>query len=310
MKVLFWGTPDFATPSLRALEEEGHDIVGVVTQPDRPAGRGRQLTPSPVKRVALDAGLEVLTPNNPRGEEFVHTIEDMEPDISVVVAYGQILRRAVLDVPRLGSVNVHASLLPRLRGAAPINWAIARGYEVTGVCIMRMVEELDAGPVILCAEEPIGPDETASELTARLAEVGAATLVEALSLIEAGAAEEIEQDHADATYAPKVSREVARIDWTLPAVEIGNHVRGMDSVPGAWTTLDDQPMKLFRPEPLDGDADAPAGTVVRADTDAGVVVSTGQGLLRFLEVQPPGKKRMPTPDWVNGRGVSEGDRFV
>jgi len=310
VKVLFWGTPGFATASLRALDEEGHDLVGVVTQPDRPAGRGRRLTPSPVKRVALDAGLPVLTPNNPRGEEFVHTIEDLKPDISVVVAYGQILRSEVLDVPRLGSVNVHASLLPRLRGAAPINWAIARGHETTGICIMRMVEELDAGPVILCAEEPIGPDDTASELTARLAEVGAATLVEALSLIEAGVAEETEQDHSEATYAPKVSREVARIDWTLPAPEIANHVRGMDAVPGAWTTLGDQPVKLFRPKVLDAASDSPAGTVITADADGGVIVATGQGTLRFDEVQPPGKTRMSTPDWVNGRGVSEGDRFV
>jgi methionyl-tRNA formyltransferase len=309
VRIVFWGTPDFAVPSLRALDEEGHDIVAVVTQPDRPAGRGRQLRPSPVKQVALEAGIRVLTPMTPRGEEFMAELRELQPDLSVVVAYGQILRREVLDLPRLGSVNVHASLLPALRGAAPINWAIARGHEVTGVCIMRMVEALDAGPVLFRAEEPIGPQETASELTARLAEVGAAALVEALTLMDAGVVQEVEQDDALSTYAPKVSREVARIDWSMPAREVGDHVRGMDAVPGAWTLLGGNPLKLFRPEVLDRESEAPEGTVVLADASQGLVVATGEGWIRFGEVQPPGKRRMESAAWIAGRGVSQGQRF-
>src|SRR5690606_30408622 len=186
MKILFWGTPEFAVPSLRALLGEGHDVVGVVTQPDRPAGRGRVLQAPPIKVVARDEGLLVLQPERARGPEFLERIAALEPELSVVVAYGQILRREVLDAPALGSINVHASLLPELRGAAPINWAIIRGHERTGITIMRMVEEMDAGPVLLQVAEPIGPDETAADLTARLSEVGAAALVEALMLLEAG----------------------------------------------------------------------------------------------------------------------------
>ncbi|MBW3534953.1 MAG: methionyl-tRNA formyltransferase, partial [Gemmatimonadetes bacterium] len=229
MRILFWGTPLFAVPSLRALEEEGHDVVGVVTQPDRPAGRGRELTSSPVKQVAVEAGAEkVLTPERPRGEAFVEQIRALEADVSVVVAYGHILERAVLDVPRLGSINVHASLLPRLRGAAPVNWAIVRGHETTGVTVMRMVEAMDAGPILLQTEEPIGPDETATELAIRLAEVGAQTLVQSLALMDLGALEEREQDGSEATFAPKIDRSTARIAWNADATDVANLVRGMD----------------------------------------------------------------------------------
>ena len=214
MKVLFWGTPAFAVPSLRAIDDEGFDVVGVVTQPDRPAGRGRRLKASAVKQVALELGLPVLTPERPRTEEFLAEIRALEPDISVVVAYGHILTREVLDVPTRGSINVHASLLPELRGAAPINWAIARGHAETGVTIMRMVEAMDAGAVIHQVVEPILPDETAGDLTVRLSEVGAQALVEALAFLGAGVAEEVEQDHEAATYAPKIHRETAFIDWS------------------------------------------------------------------------------------------------
>ena len=217
MNVLFWGTPAFAVPSLLALDEEGHEVVGVVTQPDRPAGRGRHLRPSPVKEVAEAAGYPVLQPERPRGEEFLEAIRALKPDISVVVAYGHILNREVLDVPRFGSINVHASLLPELRGAAPINWAIARGYETTGVTIMRMVEAMDAGPILFRNPEPIMEGETASELASRLSEVGAETLIATLAVMEAGVIEEREQDHDAATYAPKVDRAVARVDWSRDA---------------------------------------------------------------------------------------------
>lgn len=309
MKILFWGTPTFAVPTLRALTEEGHDVVGVVTRPDRPAGRGRVLTPSPVREAAEADGLPVLTPDRPRGEAFLDEIGSLGADLSVVVAYGRILKREVLDVPRLGSLNVHASLLPRLRGAAPIHWAIVRGHERTGVTVMRMVEEMDAGPILLQEEEPIAPGETMSELATRLSEVGAVALVEALALITVGDWEEREQDHGRATYAPKVGRDTARIDWGRPAHEVADLIRGMDEWPGAWSRLDEKPMKLFRPAAVaDGATDEP-GTIVRADPDEGLWVATGSGALAVEEVQPPGKRRMRASAWLRGRAVSPGQRF-
>lgn len=319
MRVLFWGTPDFAVPSLRALGEEGHQVVGVVTQPDRPAGRGRQLRPSPVKECALADGLRVLTPELPRGEEFMAEVRALEPEISVVVAYGHILRREVLDIPSRGSINVHASLLPALRGAAPIHWAVARGHDQTGVTIMRMVEAMDAGPILHRIVEPIGARDTSTELTARLSGVGAQALLEALTLMEFDDLDEVEQDHDAATYAPKVGRVMARIDWTRSAEQVVDHVRALDSVPGAWTTLDDAPLKLFGPWPRPhGDAeDAPEGsgatpgTVIDAGggTGRGLGVMAGDGPVWFAEVQPPGKRRMEADAWLVGRGVDVGARF-
>jgi len=328
LRILFWGTPEFAVASLRALDDEGFEVVAVVTQPDRPAGRGRQLKPSPVKHAALDLGIEVLAPDRPRGEEFLDRLRALEPDLSVVVAYGHILRPEVLDVPRMGSINVHASILPELRGAAPINWAIARGHAETGVSIMRMVEEMDAGPVIHVVREPILADETASELTLRLAELGAEALVEALAILSAGSAVEVEQDHAAATFAPKVDREAARVDWARSPVEVARHIRAMDAVPGAWSYLKRAPVKLFRPTALEdevpvasprprgnggpppGEGAPPPGTVVRADADEGLIVAVDGGSVRIGEVQPPGKRRMSAIDWIHGRGVEPGQRFA
>ncbi|MDH5759577.1 MAG: methionyl-tRNA formyltransferase [Gemmatimonadota bacterium] len=309
MKILFWGTPAFAVPSLRALDDEGFDVVGVVTQPDRPAGRGRRLRPSPVKEVAEDLGLTVLTPERPWGEEFEATIRALEPDVSVVVAYGHILKQEILDVPALGSINAHASLLPELRGAAPIHWAIARGHAMTGVTVMRMVLAMDAGPVIHRVEEPILPDETGSELTVRLSELAAEALVEALALLTAGVAEEVEQDPSRATFAPKVTRELARIGWARPAPEVALHIRGMDAVPGAWSEVDGEAVKLFRPVVVEEADQGGPGEVVAADDD-GLVVSCGSGAVRLGEVQPPGKVRMPSSEWIRGRGISRGSCFV
>ncbi len=328
MKILFWGTPRFAVPSLRALTDEGFEVVGVVTQPDRPAGRGRRLQPSPVKEAALEQGIPVLTPERPRGEEFLAGLRALEPELSVVVAYGHILKREVLGLPPMGSINVHASLLPELRGAAPINWAIARGYDETGVTIMRMVEAMDAGPILHQVREPILADETASELTLRLAELGAEALVEALTLLQAGGLQEVEQEHDRATFAPKIDRTTARIDWTRSAEELHRHIRAMDAVPGAWAELDGQQVKLFRPKLVEADEagelvltppggnggppppEAPEpGQVLAADARRGLVVQTGSGPLRILEVQPPGKRRMEARDWILGRGVEAGRRF-
>jgi len=316
-------------PSLRALSAEGYEVVGVVTQPDRPAGRGRRLRPSSVKKVALDRDFPVFTPEFPSGEAFLEEIGQLGPDISVVVAYGHILRPEVLDLPAKGSINVHASLLPDLRGAAPINWAIARGLSETGVTIMRMAKGMDSGAIISQVAEPILEDETTSELTVRLSEIGAVALVEALGLISEGETDEQEQDHTAATFAPKVSRHVARISWTKPAHEVSAHVRAMDAVPGAWTTLADAPVKLFRPAvwsearvkalgseclednvrpTIPGDSDD--GLVIRATVLDGVVVRCTQGAVAFSEVQPPGRKRMLVSDWINGRGINEGQRLV
>jgi methionyl-tRNA formyltransferase len=332
VKILFWGTPEFALSSLRALDDEGFDVVGVVTQPDRPAGRGRRLTPSPVKAWASEQEYPVLTPERPRGEDFMAEVRALDPDVSVVVAYGHILKREVLELPRMGSINVHASLLPELRGAAPINWAIARGNEESGVTVMRMVEAMDAGPIIHQVREPILSDETAGELTMRLAELGAAALVEALALLGGGVAQEIEQDHAAATYAPKIDRDAARIVWGRTAPEVAAHVRAMDPTPGAWSRLGTSPVKLFRPvvwsaadvsalgasgpQPNGGARRAPDGTgpsvpgeVLLAHADEGVVVATGDGAVAFAEAQPPGKRRMSASDWINGRGVAAGQHF-
>lgn len=305
--MLFWGTPAFALPALRALGEEGHVVVGVVTQPDRPAGRGRGVALSPVKAEALEEGIPVLQPERARGDDFLAELRALEPEISVVVAYGQILRPEVLALPRLGSVNIHASLLPELRGAAPIQWAIVRGHASSGVTIMRMEAGLDSGPMILQVPEPIGPDQTAAELTARLAEIGAEAVVEALALMEAGEASETPQDHARATYAPKVDRETARLDWTLAAPDVARWIRGMDDVPGAWSPLGaGGAVKLFRPR-VEEAAGTP-GAVLAAD-DAGVLVACGSGAVRVREVQPPGKRRMSAAEWVRGRGVRAGERF-
>ncbi len=285
-------------------------MVGAVTQPDRPAGRGRKLRSSPVKEAALEEDLPVLTPDPPRGDEFVASVRALSPDVSVVVAYGHILPREVLELPRLGSLNVHASLLPALRGAAPVNWAIVQGHERTGVTVMRMVEEMDAGPILVQREEPIEDEDTASSLSLRLSELGAGVLLEALALVEMGKAEGREQDHEAATFAPKVDRETARVRWSRTAGELGRWIRGMDQVPGAWSPLGDEPVKLYAPEPLERVTDAEPGTVVAADPDHdGLVVAAGRGAVRIEEVQPPGKKRMSARDWIRGRGPSRGDRF-
>jgi len=313
VRVLFWGTPDFAIPSLRALIGEGHEVVGVVTQPDRPAGRGRVLQPPPVKEVALQEGIEVLQPERPRGPEFMDALRRLDPEISVVVAYGQILRREVLELPPRGSINVHASLLPELRGAAPINWAIIRGHRETGVTIMRMVEKMDVGPILLQVREPIAPDERAGDLWTRLSEVGAAALIEALALLEIGELKEVEQDESRATYAPKITREDARLDWTLSAEELDRWIRGLDPVPGAWTTWRGEEVKLYRPLPVpDKVHGEPPGTILEADPSdptQGLFIACGSGALYAREAKPAGKRRMTSAEWVRGRGPKTGDRF-
>jgi methionyl-tRNA formyltransferase len=312
MKVIFWATPDFAVPSLRALLGEGHDVVAVVTQPDRPAGRGRQVQASPIKQLAQQEMIPVLQPERTRAPEFVEELKQYPADANVVVAYGQILPRAILELWPHGSINVHASLLPELRGAAPINWAIDRGLARTGVTIMRMVEQMDAGPVLLQVEEPIGADETASDLWARLSEIGAEALIEALALIEADDVVAIEQDEALATYAPRITREDAHIDWTRSAADVARRIRAMDSVPGAWTLHHGEPLKVYRPLADERAHDGAPGVVLEAealDPVHSMRVACGTGSVWVREVKPAGRRRMPTSEWLRGRAVAVGERL-
>lgn len=318
MRVLFWGTSDFALPTLRRISESSHEIVGVVTQPDRPAGRGRELRPTPVKRVARDLGVEILQPEKPRGEAFLERLSGLEPRVSVVAAYGEILTEAVLELPERGSVNVHASLLPELRGAAPVNWAVIRGHERSGVTIMRMVRELDAGPVLAQVAVELGPGVTAGALFGRLADLGAAALVAILDRMEAGPVGSLAQEDDRATYAPKLDRSDARVDWAEPAVRVDARVRGCDPWPAAWSELvrsgkeEDEALRvqLFEPRPRpDREGGAEPGTVTRADPRDGLTVATGDGSLEIAEVKPAGRSRMPATAWIQGRGVETGDRF-
>ena len=309
MRILFWGTPEFAVPSLRALQEEGHAVLAVVTQPDRPAGRGQSLRPSPVKQEAEREGIPVLQPERPRGDAFISRIRELEPDLSVVAAYGHVLSDEVLNVPRRGSINVHASLLPELRGAAPVNWAIIRGHTHSGVTIMRMVRELDDGPILYRVATPLPDDITAGELYAMLSEMGAIGLIEALAQMEADAITEAEQLHDRATYAPKLARSDARIDWTLDAVSLDRWIRGCDPWPAAWSELDGAPVQMFASRSDESVSEQQPGTVLEADPRRGIRIAAGDGTLWVGEVKPAGRARMTTGAWVAGRGAQEGDRF-
>ncbi len=310
MRVLFWGTPEFAAAPLRALIGEGFEVIGVVSQPDKPTGRSRTLTPPPVKEIAFEEKIPCFQPTTPKDPDFLATIEAMQTDISIVVAYGHILPKRVIDVPRLGTLNVHASLLPLLRGAAPIQAAIRQGMKQTGVTIMRMVPALDAGPIILTASVPIHDDETYGELQNRLAELGALTLIEALALIEMNAAQEVDQDDSLATYAPKVTRDDSRVDWALSTDEVIRTVRAYDPKPAAFTTLNGTDIKLFGARvagerSLQGASLGAPGEVIAVSE--GVIVSCGDGPVCIRDVQPAGRKRMRSSEWSRGRGISVGD---
>ena len=312
MRVLFWGTPEFATPALRGLLGEGFDVVGVVTQPDRPAGRSRsRLVASPVKQIAVEEGVPTLQPERPRGEEFLARLRAIAPDISVVVAYGEILPAAAIELPTRGTVNVHASLLPKLRGAAPIQAAIRDGFEETGVTIMRMVPALDAGPIILQRRIPVLEDETYGELSLRMSELGATALIEALTLLDLGRATETPQDDSQATYAPKIERESARVNWRESAEVVARAIRAYDPKPGAFTTLDGKAVKLFGARAL-RDRNGDPGEVIEIG-EAGMLIGCGEqragGAVRIAYVHPAGGRRLPALDWSQGRGVAVGDYF-
>lgn len=307
MRIVFFGTPAFAVPSLRALLDEGAQVVAVVTQPDRPRGRSRStLVPPPVKQLALERGIPVFQPDRPTGDLFLTSLRRLEPELGVVVAYGHLLKPELLAIPRQGMINVHASLLPELRGAAPIPWAILRGDARTGITIMQMEAGLDTGPVLHQVDTPITPWETSGSLTERLGALGATALVEALALRRAGQLRAVPQDHARATYAPKVNRAMSRLDWEGAADQVARQVRAFDPAPGAWTTLEGgAELKLFGARPVA--AEGEPGTILSLEPY--LVVAAGQGAVVVDEVQPTGKKRMPAEAWGRGRGARVGQRF-
>ena len=313
MRVVFFGTPEFAVPSLRALLGEGSDVVAVVTQPDAAQGRSRsRLVPPPVKVVAEAEDVPVFQPEKPTDGAFLLHLRDLKPDIGVVVAYGHILKPELLELPARGMLNVHPSLLPGLRGAAPVEWAIIRGFETTGVSIMQMDAGMDSGPVLHQIPHRIGADVTGGELSAHLAEMGAQALIETLTMLEQSdpPPRPVPQKESRATFAPKLTRELARIDWTNDPTAIGRLVRGLDPRPGAWTELDGVELKLFSPRVRD-DRGAP-GEVLAAE--GSLVIGTGQGehggAIEVFEVQPAGKARMAADDWLRGARLAPGTRFA
>jgi methionyl-tRNA formyltransferase len=299
LRVIFMGTPDFAAATLRAVHEAGHEIVAVYTQPPRPAGRrGLEPTPSPVQTLAEQLGLEVRSPISLKSQEEQERFAALKADVAVVVAYGLLLPKAILDGSRLGAFNGHASLLPRWRGAAPIQRAIMAGDAETGMMIMKMDEGLDTGPVALTARVPIGATMTAGELHDRLMAEGARLMVEALDSLEAGTLALVPQPSEGATYARKIAKEEARIDWALPATDIHNLIRGLSPFPGAWCEFDaggrKERLKVLRSEPADGDS-AP-GTIIADD----LTVACGTGALRLIEVQRAGGRPQPGAAFRNG----------
>lgn len=300
MRIVFMGTPDFAVPSLKKLIEAGHEIVGVFTQPDKPKNRGMKLQPTPVKVVAQEAGIPVYQPVSLKGDEAYDALAALAPELIVVAAYGKILPKRILELPKLGCINVHSSLLPRYRGAAPINWAILNGDEVTGVTIMYMAEGLDTGDIISQRETPIDPNETVETLHDRLADIGAELLVETVASIADGTAQRIPQDDSLSCYAPMLGRELSPIDFANTAKHIHNQVRGLIPWPATTAVLAGETFKIFSVEETGVTSEKAAGTILGVDKK-GINVVCGDGrVLRILELQAPGKKRMRAVDYLRG----------
>ena len=309
-RIVFFGTPAFAVPTLDALVRTSHQVVAAVTQPDKPRGRGHQFLPSPVKAAAIDHGIPVLQPDRLKQEPFVAAFQDLQADIGIVAAYGKILPQSLLDTPRLGMINVHASLLPRWRGAAPIHRAVLAGDEETGITIMRMVQALDAGASLAQGSVSIGPEETSADLEGRLAQLGAGLLVETLERLLEGGVTETPQDENGVTYASRLERHESRVDWTRPARDIHNQIRGLQPWPLAAAVLGGKRLLLLGSERVAGghvDARQP-GTIVSSGA-AGLEVSTGDEVLRIVRIQPEGKAVMSVRDFLNGHRVQPGDRF-
>ncbi|NAZ76653.1 methionyl-tRNA formyltransferase [Kineococcus sp. T13] len=306
MRLVVAGTPDVALVALDALLASSHEVVAVLTRPDAPAGRGRRPVASPVALRAREAGLPLLQPERPRGEAFLAALRELAPDACPVVAYGALVPREALQVPRLGWLNLHFSLLPAWRGAAPVQRAVMAGDEVTGACVFQLEEGLDTGPVLGRLTEPVGPRDTSGDLLGRLAARGAGLLVDVLDALEAGSASAVPQPAEGVSLAPKISVEEARVDWSAPAAEVDRRVRGCTPDPGAWTTFRGERFKLApvlpHPDPL------PAGRIV---VERGrVLVGTGAGSVELGLVQPAGKKLMGATDWARGTRPEPGEEFV
>lgn len=303
MRILFMGTPDFAVASLRALVEAGHEICGVFTQPDKPKNRGHKMTPPPVKEYALTQNLPVYQPLKMKDGTALAIVQELKPELIVVAAYGRILPEEILQAAPYGAINVHSSILPQYRGAAPINWAILNGETVTGDTIMYMAKELDAGDIIRCAETAIDPDEDAQELTARLAELGAKTLVDVVADMGRGTVTRTPQDHSRSTYAPMLDKTLSPMDFKRSAQALHNQVRGLIPWPCATMELQGKTVKVFRTQVGEETAAAP-GTVVAADK-RGIAVACGDGrVLRITELQPEGGKRMAAAAYLAGHPIA------
>ena len=303
MRILFMGTPDFAVASLRALVEAGHEICGVFTQPDKPKNRGHKMTPPPVKEYALTQNLPVYQPLKMKDGTALAIVQELKPELIVVAAYGRILPEEILQAAPYGAINVHSSILPQYRGAAPINWAILNGETVTGDTIMYMAKELDAGDIIRCAETAIDPDEDAQELTARLAELGAKTLVDVVADMGRGTVTRTPQDHSRSTYAPMLDKTLSPMDFKRSAQALHNQVRGLIPWPCATMALQGKTVKVFRTQVGEETAAAP-GTVVAADK-RGIAVACGDGrVLRITELQPEGGKRMAAAAYLAGHPIA------
>lgn len=310
LRIVYFGTPEFAVPGLRALIESRHPVVALVSQPDRPKGRGQKLHPTPTKAVAEAANIPVLQPTRLKDESFVETLRSYSPDLGVVAAYGRIIPDAVLAVPRLGMINIHASLLPKYRGAAPVHRAVINGDRETGVTIMRVVTELDAGPMLATVRVPIGPDDRTPDLERTLAQAGADLVVRVVDQLSEGTAVEIPQDHAAATYASKIERHEGTLDWSLPAERIHNLVRGLQPWPLVSVSLDGQRILLHRTAVTDERSSAEPGRIVTASNGVLAVATADGRVLQILELQPEGKRVMSARDFLAGRRVELGTRLT
>ena len=308
LRIVFFGTPEFAVPALDALLASRHRVVGVVTRPDRPRGRGLRVSDAAVKRRAMEASLPVLQPARLKDDAFMSALAGLNADLGVVAAYGKILTEDVLRTPRLGMVNVHASLLPRYRGAAPVHRAIVSGERETGVTIMGVVMALDAGPMLAAVRRPIGPDETSAEVEHDLARLGAPLLVRTVDALAIGPVTGTPQDDAAATYAHRLTREDGLIDWVQPAVRVHNLVRGLHPWPHAYAFVGGRRVIILRSTPVPESSEGSPGTIVAAAGDD-LLVATGDGTLRILEIQAEGKRPMAVREFLAGHRLTPGQRF-
>lgn len=311
MKIVFMGTPDFAEKSLEAIYNSGHEILAVVTNPDRPKGRGMKMVSSPVKEFAISKNLKIYQPEKVRNNvEFIEEIKALQPDVICVVAYGKILPKEILDIPRLGCINVHGSLLPKYRGAAPIQWAVINGEKITGITTMYMDVGMDTGDMILKEEVNIGEDETTGELWNKLSEVGAKLLVKTLSQIEDGNAPRLPQGE-DFTMAPMLNKDMSKIDWnSKTAKEIKNLVRGLNPIMGTYSYLDDKKIKFWKVDvlPLENE-NVENGTILKSNSKDGLYIKAKDGMIKVLEIQGENSKRMPIQDFLRGNELEEGKKF-